>query len=169
VSPANLVVIGRVGGAHGVSGALNVISSTQPPGNIERYRPWLLGDGVRFHEVEVLWVKAQGAGCTAALAGVTDRDAAQALVGQLIAVPRDALPALEAGREYYWQDLIGMTVVDGSGQVLGTVRRLLPTGAHDVLVIADAERELLIPFVEAFVPDVDLPARRIRVEWQAPA
>jgi 16S rRNA processing protein RimM len=169
VSDSELVVVGRVGGPHGVAGTVRITSSTQPPENIEHYRPWLVGEGDRFRELEVVWLKPHGAGYVACFAGVTDRDQAQILSGLLIAVPRSVLPELEAGREYYWRDLIGMTVTDAADNVLGKVRRLLETGAHDVLVISDGEREVLVPFIEPFVLDVDQAARRIRVEWQEPA
>jgi 16S rRNA processing protein RimM len=169
VTAPELVVIGRVGGPHGVSGALRITSSTQPPDNIEHYRPWLLGAGDTFHEVEVSWLRPHGQGYVVQLAGVTDRDQARALTGQLIAVPRSALPELEAGREYYWRDLVGLAVIDVAGEVLGTVERMLETGAHDVLVVRQDQHEVLVPFVEPFVVDVDLAARRIRVDWQEPA
>ena len=163
------VVIGRISGPHGVTGAVRIVSMTRPPQNLEQYRPWLLGEGERFREVAVCWVRAHGASFVAALAGICDRDQAQAITGQLVAVPRSALPPLPEGREYYWQDLIGMAVVDTGGRSLGSVRELLPTGAHDVLVVEAGEREVLIPFVEVFVVDVDLTARRILVDWQDPA
>ena len=163
------VVIGRISGAHGVTGAVRIVSLTHPPENLEHYRPWLLGEGERFREVAVCWVRRHGASFVAAVAGVSGRDQAQALAGQLIAVPRSTLPPLPERREYYWRDLIGMSVVDTGGRSLGSVRELLPTGGHDVLVIEGGEREVLIPFVEAFVADVDLAARRILVDWQDPA
>lgn len=164
----NLVVVGRVGAPHGISGAVRVTSSTQPPENIERYRPWLVGSGGHFREVEVLGLRRHGHGYVVHLAGVDDRDQARALTGLSIAVRREVLPELASSREYYWQDLIGMTVVDGKGRRLGTVSKLLATGAHDVLVIGESDQETLVPFVDAFVLDVDTVARIIRVDWPEP-
>lgn len=164
----DLVVIGRIGGPHGISGALRVTSSTQPPGNIERYQPWLVGRDGDYRPIEVIWLKPHGQGYVARFAGVSDREAARALSGLQVAVPRQALPALEAGGEYYWQDLIGLTVELVDGTRLGTVTRLLETGAHDVLIIAGGGREILVPFVDPIVVDVDLGAGRIVVDWQEP-
>lgn len=164
----NPVVIGRVGAPHGVAGALRIVSSTVPAENIEHYRPWLVGDGAQFREVSVCWIKPHGRDFLAGFDGVTDRDAAERLSGLLIATPRSALPALDADGEYYWQDLIGSSVVTAAGRTLGTVARLLETGAHDVLVIAGADEEHLVPFVDAFVIAVDVDARRIVVDWQEP-
>lgn len=167
---AELVVVGRLGAPHGVSGAIRVTSATEPPDNIEHYRPWLIGrGGEEFRQVAVTELTPGNRGYVARFAGISDREQARALSGLLVAVPRSALPELESDREYYWQDLIGMTVENTAGQQLGVVERLLETGAHDVLVIQGAERETLVPFAEAFVVDVNAAERRIIVEWQDPA
>lgn len=164
---SDLVIVGRVGAAHGLSGEIRVTSETQPPGNIEAYRPWLLGDGETFREVEVAAIRASRGAFLVRLNGVSDRDQAELLRGQRIAVPRSSLPALEPDREFYWRDLIGLTVVDGAGRSLGRVLRLLETGAHDVLVIGSdgGQGETLIPFVDVFVEAVDLDGGRIQVDW----
>jgi len=166
-APAHLVVIGRLGSAYGVAGALHVTSFTDPPDNIQRYRPWLLGRGEGFQEVKVAGVRAHGQGYTARIAGVDDREQAQALAGTLIAVPRASLPALSED-EYYWRDLVGLRVVDRSGRDFGRVVQLIDTGAHDVLAI-DGERETLIPFTAQFVLKVDLDGGSILVDWSEPA
>ena len=88
------------------------------------------------------------------------------------AAQRHDLPDTEDD-EYYWGDLIGLDVVNQSGERLGRVDRLLETGANDVLVVVDdaagAEKpvERLIPFVSAVVKDVDREAAVVRVEWDA--
>lgn len=164
----DLVVVGRVGAPHGVSGAFRITSSTDPPENIERYRPWLLGRDGDYHEVQVCSVKPLGQGFVVRLRGVIDRDQAQALSGLDVAVPRGALPELVSDREYYWRDLIGMSVRNAGGRDLGTVRDLIPTGAHDVLVIDDGRRETLVPFADAFLVEVNVAERTLVVDWQDP-
>jgi 16S rRNA processing protein RimM len=166
-APANLVVVGRIGAAHGVGGAMHITSFTEPPDNIARYRPWLLGESASFRQVTVETVKPHGKGFVARLAGITDREQAQSLAGLLIAVARQSLPALPSGEEYYWRDLVGLTVCDRAGRNYGKVVRMLDTGVHDVLVIA-GEQETLIPFVADFVLEVDLAGGRILVEWSDP-
>ena len=84
-------------------------------------------------------------------------------MGMDIAVLRGEMPEAEEG-EYYWDDLIGLEVVNGEGAALGKVTGLLETGAHDVLQVT-GERERLIPFVDAYVREVDLEAGRIVVDW----
>jgi 16S rRNA processing protein RimM len=109
--------------------------------------------------------RAQGNGIVAELPGVTDRDAAAALVGSEIGVARSALPPPAPG-EYYWSDLEGLEVSTVEGVSLGTVSHLLATGANDVLVVRNADRERLIPFlVGQFVTEVDLEAGRVTVDW----
>ena len=98
-----------------------------------------------------------------------DRNAAEALRGARVFVPRSSFPT--AGEdEYYWVDLIGLAVVNREGVALGTVRELLDTGPQTVLVLATDDDgkpvERLIPFVSAYVDKVDLPGRRIIVDWQ---
>jgi len=102
--------------------------------------------------------------------GVEDRTAAEALRGARIFISRGSFPAAEKD-EYYWVDLIGLNVVNREGVDLGVVKELLATGAQTVLVM-DFEQdgkvqERMIPFVSVYVDDVDLPGRRILVDWQA--
>ena len=99
--------------------------------------------------------------------GIEDRNDAESLVRADIAIPREQLPAADEG-EYYWRDLIGLTVLDGEDRHLGQVRGLYETGAHDVLRVATGDGELLIPFVTGvYIMDVDLAAGRMRVDWPA--
>ena len=101
--------------------------------------------------------------------GVADRDAAEALRGARIFVPRSAFPAVGED-EYYWVDLIGLEVVNREGVALGRVRELLPAGPQTTLVLAHEHEgktlERLIPFVSAFVDQVDVAGGRITVDWQ---
>jgi 16S rRNA processing protein RimM len=107
----------------------------------------------------------QGRAVVARLEGCADRDAAAALRGRTVAVPRAALPGTKSG-EYYWADLIGLAVVNESAQALGRITGILQTGANDVLVVA-GERERLIPFIAEVIREVDLGAGVMRVEWGA--
>ena len=85
--------------------------------------------------------------------------------GLTIAIERAELPPPEEG-EYYWTDLIGLSVVNTQGETLGVVSELLATSAaNDVLVVRQDKTERLIPFVGAYVLEVDLPGKTIRVDW----
>jgi 16S rRNA processing protein RimM len=103
---------------------------------------------------------------------INDRNAAEALRGARIFVPRSSFPTAAEG-EYYWVDLMGLQVVNRQGIDLGQVRDLMSTGPQTVLVIEAAPEaeggkafERMIPFVDAFVDGVDLPGKRITVDWQ---
>ena len=99
--------------------------------------------------------------------GVSDRTAAEQMRGVFVGAPRSALPATRKD-EYYWADLIGLEVVNQHEQSLGKVLGLIETPANDVLRVGDGENtERLLPFVAAVVVDVDLSARRVRVDWEA--
>ena len=101
--------------------------------------------------------------------GVDTREAAAALKGVEVGVPRDALPPLAEG-EIYWADLVGLDVREPRGRALGKVRGdRLDIGAHPLLRVARRGRrrpERLIPFVAAIVDAVDVEARRIEVDWE---
>ena len=95
---------------------------------------------------------------------IADRTAAEAYRGWYVGAPREALPEPEAD-EFYWGDLIGCRVESSEGALLGTVKTLITAGAHDVLVVEGETTTRLIPFVRAYVPTVDLAAKRIVAEW----
>ena len=108
--------------------------------------------------------REQGKTLIARLPGLGDRDTARSLIDTEIAVYRDQLPEAANG-EYYWSDLVGLSVVTVQGEELGTVERLIETGANDVLVVT-GDRERLVPFVVGrYVKSVDLGAGRIEVDW----
>lgn len=99
-----------------------------------------------------------------ALAGVEDRDGAEALRGRRVTADPEALRPLPDG-ELYWYQLIGCRVEAASGRAVGTVRELMETGAHDVLVVEGEDgRTRLVPTARALMKEVDLERRRIVVE-----
>lgn len=158
------VIVGRVEGAYGIKGWVRVRSFTDPPANILDYHPWQLRLQQGAREYERLETRQHGKGYVARLAGVADRDAAAALAGVEIEVPRDCLGPTGEG-EYYWSDLLGLAVVTAAGQHLGQVENMMATGANDVMVVA-GDRRHLIPFVHgSVVRAVDLDAGEIRVDW----
>jgi 16S rRNA processing protein RimM len=101
----------------------------------------------------------------ARLAGCEEREAAERFRGSEVAVPRSQLPQTQPD-EYYWADLLGLTVVNGESQELGSIAGILQTGANDVLVV-QGERERLIPFIAAVIRQVDAGAGIVRVDWGA--
>lgn len=161
------ILLGRIHGAFGVRGELKLESFTEPVAQILRYQPWLVRDPQgREREVAGARGRDTAKGIVLQLPGVEDRDAAEALRGSEVFVPRTALPPARPG-EYYWVDLEGLRVVNLEGADFGTVSHLFSTGANDVLV-AQGERERMIPFVEPdYIRSVDFDAGVVTVDWDA--
>lgn len=162
----DLVIMGFVRGASGVRGSLKVHADTEYADSLFDYPVWWLGKDGDWRPFDLVdgEVRPNNA-LVVNLAGVTDRDQAEAMRGMQIAVPRSEFPEAGDG-EYYWRDLIGLEVVNLQGESFGKVSELTETGAHDLLVV-DGDRRRLIPFVESIVPEVDLKAGRIVVDWGA--
>lgn len=162
------VVLGRVMGAHGRKGEVRVRwlgDGPQHLGSLDRVRLGAADDsaGARPYTVEGAAPGRSGE-LRMRLAGVEDRESAEALAGLFVLGRPGQLPALGEG-EYYWFEWIGCRVEDADGAPLGTVAEIWETGAHDVLVVEDASgRRLLLPAAEAFVKEVDIEGRRIAIE-----
>lgn len=163
-----MVVMGRIVGAQGILGWVKVQTFTEYLDGLLDYDEWYLGnDKQPWRKVEVLEANVHGKILVAKLPGILDRTTAEQCKGLLVAVHRDSLPKQEAG-EFYWSDLIGMQVVNLTGETLGTVATLLETGANDVLSVRDAAgKELLIPFIASVIQQVNVAEKVIRVDWQA--
>lgn len=167
MSNSDYLDAGEISGVFGVKGWVKVFSFTDPRENILRYSPWILQKNNQSREIKVLHGKRQGHAVVAELEGVTDRDAALTLMGAKILIRKAQLPKPQAG-EYYWADLIGLSVENADGEDLGTVDHLLETGANDVLVVRDGEVERLIPFLQQHtVLLIDLDAGRMIVDWES--
>ncbi len=159
-----LVPLGRICGVFGLQGWLKIFSDTEPREGITRYQQWILTDGKRQRRVMLEEGKRRGKGVIAKLKGIDDRNAAELLIGQVIAVNRVDLPVLENG-EYYWSDLIGLNVVNMQGSSLGKIESLFATGANDVMVVR-GERERLIPWDRGqVIKKIDLEKRQMDVDW----
>ena len=157
---AGLVCVGAIAGAFGVRGEVRLKSFCAEPAAIAGYAPLSTEDGARLFDVSHL--QAVKGGFAARLSGVATREAAEALRGTRLYAPRDRLP--EPGEEeYYHADLIGLTVLDTGGAVLGRVTAVQDHGAGALLEIARPERAgtVLLPFTRAAVPTVDLARGRL--------
>lgn len=155
--------MGRIAAPFGVKGWVKVQPYSEDPGALMDFDAWRVGLGEQHTQYPVEAVQDHGNALVAKLAGIDDRDAAYALRGMEISVAKRDLPPPEAN-EFYWSDLIGLTVINRDGAELGRVASLMETGAHDVLVVR-GKREHLIPFVAAFVGAVDLARGTVEVDW----
>ncbi|MEW6119984.1 MAG: ribosome maturation factor RimM [Pseudomonadota bacterium] len=157
------VVMGRIAAPFGVRGWIKVQPYSEDPDALMDFESWRIGRGEQQVHYTVEAIQDHGNALVAKLAGIDDRDAAYALRGQEVSVPRSALPAPEENA-FYWSDLIGLIAINREGIELGKVDSLMETGAHDILVIRGKQQHL-VPFVAAFIGEVDLAGGTIEVDW----
>lgn len=160
MSNPDRVCVGAIAGAFGVKGEVRLKSFCSTPEDIAAYAPLYTEDGSRSFGIRLTRPVTGGLG--ARLTGVATKEEADALKGVTLWADRDRLPSLPDD-EFYHADLIGLTVLDTGGAVLGTVRAVHNHGAGDILEIFGPGRRqtLLLPFTKAVVPTVDLTAGRI--------
>jgi 16S rRNA processing protein RimM len=156
------VCVGVISGAHGVRGEVKVKTFTADPAAVAAYGPVADESGARLFELSLS--RATKGGVIARVAGVGDRDAAQALKGTKLYVDRDVLPE-PARDEFYHADLIGLAVELRDGKAVGRVKAVHDFGAGDLLeiVLPDGRTELL-PFTREAVPEVDIAGGRLVAE-----
>jgi 16S rRNA processing protein RimM len=161
----DLVVVGRVGRPQGIKGEVTVEVRTDSPE--ERFAP----GSVLLTESGTLTVEAardHSGKLVVLFEGVADRNAAESLRGTVLRVDARTLPELDDEDEYYDSQLVGLAVEQRDGTALGTVVDVLHLPHGDVLAVERPSEpeapELLVPFVRAIVPVVDLPGRRVVVE-----
>lgn len=165
-----LLSVGRIQSAYGIKGWVWVYSNTEPPSNIFAYTPWYLQVGQEWREVKIVDWREQGKGLVARLQDCADRNTAEALHGVAIWTDKANLPDLPEG-DYYWSDLIDLSVWTVDGKLLGQVHSMMETGANDVLVVKPSvgsidQTERLIPWLpDQVVTAVDIANKRLTVDW----
>ena len=157
---SDLICVGAIGGAYGVQGEVRLKSFTSEPTAIAEYAPLYTEDQTR--EFDLVLTGRVKNGLSARMSGIVSKEEADALKGTDLFVPRDRLPSLPDD-EFYHADLVGLTVYDTGGALLGTVRSVQNHGASDLLEIdgPGLKTTALLPFTRAAVPTVDLAAGKI--------
>ena len=192
--PADAIEVGRIADAWGIKGWFKVLPHSASPEALFSSKRWYLlpsdrnlgGNNAPSQKasasnsaivsqpvlLKIKEAKDHANTVVARSLDVADRNQAEALKGARIFVPRSSFPTAGTD-EYYWVDLLGLDVVNREGVALGQVKDLMSTGPQTVLVLMQpAEEEgkpsveRMIPFVAAFVDNVDLPGRKITVDWQ---
>jgi 16S rRNA processing protein RimM len=156
------ICVGAIMGSFGVQGEVRLKSFCARPEDVGSFGPVMSEDGTATYDLKV--TRPVKSGFAARIKGVTNKDAADNLRGVRLYVSRDALPNLPDD-EFYYSDLVGMTVLDTGGEVLGKVRAVHDHGAGDILEIRMPEGgDAMLPFTKAAVPTIDLASRRIVVD-----
>jgi len=166
-----MVVMGHVMGPFGILGWVKINPYTEYIDGLLDYPTWWLSsDNHQWRKMEVVAGHINGKVLNAKLKECIDRTQAAQLKGMQIAIPRDQLPNLPANgvSGYYWSDLIGTEVINLANEKLGTTIGFFETGANDVLRVQHKDKkkqEILIPYIEQVVINVDLKLSRIIVDW----
>jgi 16S rRNA processing protein RimM len=157
-----LIGLGQVSGAHGLKGAVKVradaeAATTDPEVFAAVGEVWIGAQGYRVLQAErlrnqvLLW-----------LDGVHTRSRAEELTGLQVTGDRRRFPPLPPG-EYYWFQVLGLPVINvADGARLGYLDHIIPTPGHDVYVVVEGDREVLLPAVEDVIVEIDLEAGVIK-------
>jgi 16S rRNA processing protein RimM len=161
------LVVGRVGRPHGLRGEVTVEVRTDDPDQrfsagsaldtVPAERGPLTVAGARWHSGKLL----------VRFDGYEDRDAAEDLRDTILAIESADLAPLEDTEEFYDHDLIGLEVTTVGGEAVGTVTDVLHQGQALLVVEGGGSRsgaEILIPFVAAIVPEVDVSGGRLVID-----
>jgi 16S rRNA processing protein RimM len=172
-----LLLMGAILGAHGIKGEVKVKSFAARPSDIAAYGALSDANEKRRFELVITGTSDATRGILIArLAGVADRNAAEALKGTELYVARDRLPKLADAEEFYFADLIGLAAVDAAGREFGRIVSVDNYGAGDLLLVAAESRDaesaedresFVVPFTKAFVPVVDVTAGRLVINLPA--
>jgi 16S rRNA processing protein RimM len=135
------VTLAAIVGAHGVTGEVRLKIFGDGPESLKRYQSFDVGG----RNLTLRTIRDGANGAVARFAEVTDRNAAEALRGAALTVPRSALPPLEPG-EYYHCDLIGLPCFSDIGEAVGTIVLVENFGAGDVLEIEKPDgKRFMVP------------------------
>jgi len=159
-----IVIVGRIGAPYGVKGWMKIKSFTNPMENILVYQPWLIKRQGQWQPLAINGSRYHHNRLIASVQGCDSKEAALPYRLTEIAVKRKQLATL-GKHEYYWTDLQELTVFTISGDELGRIDHILPTGANDVLVVK-GERQHLIPYLlHEVIKKIDLVNGKMVVDW----
>jgi len=177
----DLIELGAISEAQGLQGQVKVRPHSSAPITLLSSKAvWLSliprrdnvpasAEQASLTQYKVKSAKMHSGNVVMSLEGIKDRDQALALKGARILVTRDAFPKADSD-SYYWVDLIGCQAINLQNEDLGEVLDVAENGAHGVIAIGDAatkETKYLVPFVKEVVQNVDLPNKRITLDWQS--
>lgn len=161
----SLVAVGRVTRSHGIRGELRVLPYSDSVESLCGYdRLYFRTPDADDQIIEIISARPHKKNIVLLkLTGFHTRDSAETLVGAEVCVQQSWMPALDED-EYYWSDLIGMEVKDEQGSFLGKVKQIMTTASDDLLVIDHLNQEILIPFRQEIVTNVDIESGVIHLD-----
>jgi 16S rRNA processing protein RimM len=169
VSVEDYLVVGRIGKPHGLKGEVSVEPRTDEPDRrfaagarlrTERHRPGAHAGG----ELTVREARWHSGRLLVTFDEIADRTAAEEARGTLLVVPVDPEETPDDPEEFYDHQLVGLDVVTVAGERVGEVAEVVHGAAQDLLVVRIGDRDVLVPFVVALVPEVDVAGGRVVVD-----
>ncbi len=164
VGKDEFIPIGKITSVHGLKGAVKVHFY----GDGAVY--FSTGDTIFIRDTSgsektfrIEWASPQNKNLLMRFKGVSDRSTSETLVGSEIIIEKAGLPDLEDGN-YYWVDIIGLSVFTSDKSYQGLVDSVIPTGSNDVYVVKDGNKETLIPAIVSVVKEIDLKKKRMIVD-----
>jgi 16S rRNA processing protein RimM len=156
--------VGRITGAHGLKGAIRFRPDNPASDTLEQVARVFLESAGQAREFRLTGMtRLNATTLRITLEGVADVNAAESLKGALVMLATEDVPAAKPG-EFYYYEAIGCEVFLTDGSRIGTIEEIFSTGAHDIWVVRDSEREVLVPVIEDVVKAMDFAARRVTIE-----
>jgi 16S rRNA processing protein RimM len=157
----DLFVAGKVGGIHEIRGKIKVYP---PSTTLQEFSPgdviFLRGSDRHIRRYSVTSIDVHKRHILLGIEGISTADEAKGLVGCPVLIEKNRSKALPDG-EFYWFQIVGLKVFTESGELLGEVKEILPTGSNDVYVVRDGQKEYLIPATESVIREINLKRRMI--------
>ncbi len=160
-----MLLVGQIIGIFGVKGWVKIFSYTENKISICKYLPCLTQQKGRYISIVITQCKLHGKTIIAKIDKIDTVQQAETYLGKKLYIRPQQLPKKQTD-EYYWSELVGLTVVDLDDNLLGVVARLMETGSNDVLIITNKNKELLVPYTPNYVKQVDLAKQRLVLDWQ---
>lgn len=154
---SSYVPVGKISKAQGLEGEVKIIAFSGNPDEFASYQRVYLARGHELQSRTVESSRSHGKFAIVKLREITGRNEAESLIGVEVFVLKSQMPAL-APDEFYWHEMVGLTVVTAQGQTLGKVTSLIGTGGHDVLVVTGQTQEYLIPVTKEIIVRQDMQA-----------
>ena len=160
------IYLGKITGVHGIKGWLKIQSFSSPPENILNYPQWIINNNGEEDFYSIEKGRKQNNKIVVKLEKIDDRNTAESLINSKIQILRSDLPKLP-NENYYWSDLVGLSVLNSEEKVIGKIESLIETGANDVMVIITLKDErILIPFVmHEIIKEVNVELNYIKIDW----
>ncbi|WP_333647237.1 ribosome maturation factor RimM [Candidatus Binatus sp.] len=156
--------VGRITGAHGLKGAIRFRPDNPASDTLEQVARVFLESAGQAREFRLTGMtRLNATTLRITLEGVADVNAAESLKGALVMLATEDVPAAKPG-EFYYYEAIGCEVFLTDGSRIGMIEEIFSTGAHDIWVVRDSEREVLVPVIEDVVKAMDFAARRVTIE-----